>query len=245
MSSQTNHEFLQEIEKWKNRLLDSYDKKPIVYIGYTKLHKNVCKFGYTNDIKRRIKEHRSQIDPNFMPEYMIETVYNREVEHDIKTNLQQNIISQRINDKFQTELILFDEELDMEKLYELILSYKESHEFDDKEMITKLQQEINDLKFKKSDKIDELEEINEIVEEKEEELKNRTKGTIFKCSSCDYQLYFKINVEKHITKKNKCSDNVLTVVMLETEIKCDHCNKFFSSMANKTRHLKICKVKDS
>jgi hypothetical protein len=65
--------------------------------------------------------------------------------------------------------------------------------------------------------------------------------SLYKCSSCDYESYFKVNVDKHIGRKNKCSNELLRVISINTSIVCEFCNKSFSSMANKTRHLKICK----
>ncbi len=67
--------------------------------------------------------------------------------------------------------------------------------------------------------------------------------SLYKCSACDYQSYFKTNVENHIGRKNKCSKHELKVITIDVNITCIYCNKNFSSMANKTRHLKICKEK--
>ncbi len=67
--------------------------------------------------------------------------------------------------------------------------------------------------------------------------------SLYKCSKCDYKSYFKTNVEKHINKKNKCSKDNLEIIVYTISINCEYCNKNFSSMANRTRHLKICKNK--
>lgn len=63
---------------------------------------------------------------------------------------------------------------------------------------------------------------------------------MYKCSACNYESYYKVNVEKHINRKNKCSNDKLEIHKICTIIDCDYCKLKFSSMANKNRHLKIC-----
>jgi hypothetical protein len=64
----------------------------------------------------------------------------------------------------------------------------------------------------------------------------------FKCSSCDYTSHSMYNVEKHITKKNKCGDNPI-VVSVSIDIICEYCDKSYKTQKNLREHLKICKVK--
>ena len=63
---------------------------------------------------------------------------------------------------------------------------------------------------------------------------------MYKCSACNYESYYKVNVEKHINRKNKCSNDKLEIHKICTIIDCDYCKLKFSSMANKNRHLKTC-----
>ena len=74
----------------------------MVYIGL--VEKNIYKFGFTNDIKTRLIDHRSQLSKDFKPEYIIETIYNREVEKDIKLNLEHLIIYKKYHGKLKKNL---------------------------------------------------------------------------------------------------------------------------------------------
>jgi hypothetical protein len=61
----------------------------------------------------------------------------------------------------------------------------------------------------------------------------------YKCSLCFYDAFNKENVEKHIKKTKKCAE----AQIIEIEIKCDFCDKTFSSEMSKINHEKICKNK--
>jgi hypothetical protein len=61
----------------------------------------------------------------------------------------------------------------------------------------------------------------------------------YKCSSCFYDAFNKENVEKHIKKTKKCAEAHIE----EIEIKCDFCDKSFSSEIAKINHEKVCKNK--
>ena len=231
----TEQELLQRINELESKLLDSYDLKPVVYIGFTETKKNICKFGYTNDLKARLSTHRSQISEHFKPEYIIETIYNREVEKDIKLHLSQRIINKRYNGKLQTELILLDDEFDVTQLYDLIIQYKDS--YNDKNVIQRLTREIEELTTDKNQKQIEMDEIDNTIVKKQETIK-KIKGSTYKCSACNYTSEFKSNVVKHINKAKKCSNSELEVLSIETDIICSHCNKSFSDVNSRNRHLK-------
>ncbi len=67
----------------------------------------------------------------------------------------------------------------------------------------------------------------------------------YSCSICDYTNMYKMNVQRHINKKNKCGDNP-SIVEIPVEIKCEHCEKSFSNLNCLNKHLKnACKNKDS
>ncbi len=61
----------------------------------------------------------------------------------------------------------------------------------------------------------------------------------YKCSLCFYAAFNEENVEKHIKKTTKCAE----AQIVEIEIKCDFCDKTFSSEISKINHEKICKNK--
>ncbi len=61
----------------------------------------------------------------------------------------------------------------------------------------------------------------------------------YKCSNCFYDAFHKENVEKHIKKTMNCTEAQID----EIEIKCDFCDKSFSSEMSKINHEKICKNK--
>jgi len=232
---------IKEIKTLKKKLLDSYDKKPIIYIGYTE--ENICKFGFTNDIKTRLEKHKIQINKDFMPEYIVETIYNREVEKDIKRDLSHRIISKIYNSKNQTELIRLDSELNIHKLHKLIISYKKS--YIDKEIIVKLTNELEELYSKKNEKEEEIEEIKEVINFKEEKIDKIKKGLKFGCSLCEYTSYKKSHVVRHINKKKSCGQGIKEIVEIPVEIMCKFCNKNFSTKENLNDHTKKnCKHKD-
>jgi hypothetical protein len=226
-----------EIDILNRKLLDAYDKKPVVYMGFTE--ENVCKFGFTNDLKYRLETHRYQIREDFKYEHIVETVYNREVEKDIKRNLEDRIISKVYGTKNQTELIVLDDEFTIDDLHKLVLSLRESYK--DKEIIAKLTSELEDLYSKKNDKEEELKELGEIIEKKEKKIVN-LKGTEFACSVCQYTSYIKTDVVRHINRKRSCGEGVKEIIEIPIEITCEYCNKGFSTKAHLTDHIKkYCK----
>lgn len=226
----TEQILINKIKELEAKLLNSYDLKPVIYIGYTEDNKSICKFGYTNDIKTRLDAHRSQICKTFKPEYIIETVYNREVEKDIKLNLSHRIISKTYGTKIQKELIILDEDFDIIQLYNLVIQYKNS--YDDKNIIVKLTNEIEKL-------MNEKEDIEYAIDEKKETIK-KLKGR-FKCSECNYTSSYKKDVLKHLNKKKKCSKNKLDVIELNNDIICEQCGKILSNNNSLLRHLESCK----
>ncbi len=236
----TEQLLLAKINELESKLMDSYDLKSVIYIGYTDHEKNICKFGYTNDIKTRLIAHRFQISEHFKPEYIIETIYNREVEKDIKLNLSHRIISKRYNNKIQTELILLGSELNIKDIYNLVIQYKEV--YNDKNVITKLTKEIEELTLEKMEKREEIKEISNTISQKRNTIR-KIKGHIYKCSECDYSSEFKGNVVKHINKDKKCSEYCLKILTIEIYIQCELCNKYFSDANSRNRHLKSCNLK--
>jgi len=101
---------LKDIEN-EDTLINSFDNKHVVYLILIK--KNVIKFGFTNDIKRRRLEHRTKYGLNIVIKMIFETKYNRELEQMIKIHLKKHIID---IDPTQTELIQLSDEFTYEHL---------------------------------------------------------------------------------------------------------------------------------
>lgn len=62
----------------------------------------------------------------------------------------------------------------------------------------------------------------------------------FACSVCQYTSDRKHCVKKHINRVNKCGENP-QIVEIPIEIKCEHCQKQYSTKPNLIGHYKICK----
>jgi len=67
----------------------------------------------------------------------------------------------------------------------------------------------------------------------------------FSCSVCQYTSTKKSSVTRHINKKLSCGSGQKEIIEIPIEIKCEYCNKKFSTIHNLTRHKKeFCKQKD-
>jgi hypothetical protein len=65
----------------------------------------------------------------------------------------------------------------------------------------------------------------------------------FSCSICKYSSPFKHNINTHINKQTKCGEGVAKIIQELFSIKCDYCDKEFTTTSHSKRHLKTCKVK--
>ncbi len=140
-----------DIQKEKN-LIKNFDKKPVVYLAT--VEKDIISFGYTNDIKRRLKEHKKMYGKEFVLEYCFESLYNRELESGIKKStdlyslindqLRPKIFTKEYNGDNQTELIQLDNDFTLEKLYKVVCKIKDS--IDNIEIIKNLNVRNNELK---------------------------------------------------------------------------------------------------
>ena len=149
-------------------LIDAYHKKKVLYlfsieettmmVGSVEKTVRLKKFGWSNNVKRRRSEHIRDIGLNIKLEYVVECIYNIELEKMIKKNLGKHIISKVYNDKIQTEILQFDDEFSEEIFYNEINKYKDS--FNDEEMIIKFLEENENLK---KENIELKEEINSYI----------------------------------------------------------------------------------
>ncbi len=69
----------------------------------------------------------------------------------------------------------------------------------------------------------------------------------FACSICGYTSSKKVNVAKHINKKNPCGDGVRQIVQVPTEIVCQHCNKNFKLQKSLKYHIdnNVCGIRNT
>src|SRR5690348_8417423 len=66
----------------------------------------------------------------------------------------------------------------------------------------------------------------------------------FGCSVCEYISTKKANVERHINRKQICGPGIKEVIEIPVDIRCEFCNKKFTTSSNLTRHQKDnCKTK--
>ena len=68
--------------------------------------------------------------------------------------------------------------------------------------------------------------------------------TAYKCSGCEYTSELKMNVERHINKLNKCSEEKLMINVINGIINCTYCNKEFTTQTILHKHEKNCKDKE-
>jgi hypothetical protein len=66
----------------------------------------------------------------------------------------------------------------------------------------------------------------------------------FSCSVCSYTSFRKNDVEKHFNKKNKCGNGIPEIIEIPVDIKCEFCNKLFTTNSSMKRHIKTCKIND-
>ncbi len=119
-------------------LIKNFNLKNILYL--IRIAHNIIKFGFTCDINRRLKEHKSHISNDISLEFCIESLYNIELEKKLKIQLNEStnlmhlvsdklksrIFSKTYNGKNQTELIKLDSEFTMSMLQDSIIELSES-----------------------------------------------------------------------------------------------------------------------
>jgi phage anti-repressor protein len=99
----------------ENNLILNFKNKQVGYA--IRVFEKIIKFGYTNNIYRRMQDHRLEFGPDIILVLIFETVYNREFESMIKND---PVIKPRIIEKIfktnQTELIQLDDNFTMSHL---------------------------------------------------------------------------------------------------------------------------------
>lgn len=105
-------------------LVSAYNEKPTVYIIL--VEENIVKFGFSNHLENRLNTHKREIGNHVSLNYVVESLYNREIETMIKQKLCTKIISKEYSGKLQTELLQLDNEYNIDKFYNDVISYKDS-----------------------------------------------------------------------------------------------------------------------
>jgi len=186
----------QEIFKVKKQkeetFICNYGKKPILYIGLSE--SNIAKFGYTDDINRRLKEHKRDIGEHFTFEYVYESLYNREMERIMKKNdiLNQYRINKIYNGKNQIELYQLSNEFTIEDLHSIIIKIKNETEINEAEKMRK------ELKQKE----EEIDKHKEVIKIKDRKLNQLQKDTfiarhIITCEEIEFKNYADANKISH------------------------------------------------
>jgi hypothetical protein len=104
-------------------LMEAYDKKPVIYLA--QIEEKVIKFGYSNDIIERVYKHREKDTwPNFKLIHVFETIYNRELETMIRTELKDYVITKIYFDKSHRELIQLCTSFDLDDLINSVESFQ-------------------------------------------------------------------------------------------------------------------------
>ena len=160
-SQELREKLTASIKHKENNILTNFEDKPVVYVGY--IDTNLVKFGYSNNIRQRIKDHRREIKPGFTLEYVYESFYNREIEKKIKEQIKLKITNKIINNKNQTELIQLDDEFTLEQLNTEIKKIKKEIEILEKDKNKNLIIDALKLKLKTTEY--ENKELNNKVDE--------------------------------------------------------------------------------
>lgn len=163
-------------------IIESYDRKQVVYIGK---FEDKLKFGFSDNIKRRINEHKHDFGPQFILLYAVESSSNVRIEKEIKKVLKSRIVSKVINEKNQTELIQISDEYTAEMFYQQIQDIKDN--FLKTLTIESLEKEINEHIFHISElenieiqlnvKIKSMEKIITVKDKEFQEINKRATGS--------------------------------------------------------------------
>jgi hypothetical protein len=161
-------------------LLDSFHQKCIVYL--IKITNTLFKFGNSDDIKRRLQEHRREINNDIELVYCIESKNNVKLENDLKDYLKSTNYrkEQVLNGKNQTELIEINDIKDIHnELEKLNKDIREDKEY---LVIERLKLEIELQKLKNKNQQIDMEPNDEDKKEEQEiykefdEIKNLTEN---------------------------------------------------------------------
>jgi len=223
------------IKDKQEMLLSSYNQKCIVYI--IKINQNLYKFGNTDNIKRRFKEHYKEIGNNIELVYCIESKNNTLLENNLKEYLKTTTFrkEQVINNKNQTELIeINDTTLSIIK-NTLEIYNKDIYEDKEHLIIKRLELENENLKLQeiKPEILQKLQEHKEKIRLKKQEYYEKNKRNIInkvkeyrennkenliEKERLRKQLYYYNNKEKERLRKQEYYKNNREKILEKTRI---------------------------
>ena len=147
-----NKEIENIASKNERELLLKHNKKRCFYL--IQITDKIIKFGITNDIIKRLSDHKRDISEDIILLYVLETVYNVVIEKKIKelcSDEKDILFGKRVsieyNNKIQTELISLDKLLTIEQLWNKVLKIEKNINKD--ELFIQMEQDIETLKLKK------------------------------------------------------------------------------------------------
>jgi predicted GIY-YIG superfamily endonuclease len=163
------------VDNNEDNLLFNFDKKHVVYV--CQIDDNTVRFGYSDDIKTRLKNHKSTFGKDLRLVYIFESVYNVEVESLIKKDIviSKKIIKGENNNPHtetskrdrKTELIQLDENFTINDLKKRIEEIRKTCSND---QVAKLTKECDDLTIENEILINENNKLKEELEESNKEI---------------------------------------------------------------------------
>lgn len=173
-----------ELTKLEKNLVQNYKNQKLVYLGF--VEENIVKFGVSNNIEKRILDHKNKFGPQFTLKYAVLCEQNRDLEDLIKNECKREgsvLYNRRISKKYnsinQTELIKLDSKFMFEDLYKEVLILRDKCTQDH---VKELKKEIATLRSAVY-----VEPVKkEVVLNKEEEEKIKLLINTTKCSRCGH-----------------------------------------------------------
>jgi predicted GIY-YIG superfamily endonuclease len=142
-------------------LIQSYNKKSVIYLAH--ISGDDYKFGITNNIERRVHDHKADFGPSFILLLAFETPFYSKIENKVKTELRDKIYAKIFNEQRRVELIKINESFTQEMFYNTIQIYHKH--FVDTITIETLSAEIVDKDIEIVEKDREILELkNSIIE---------------------------------------------------------------------------------
>jgi uncharacterized C2H2 Zn-finger protein len=224
-------------DKFKiNALIQSLDMQPVVYYGL--ISKDEIKFGHSNNIKQRIKDHE-KIYNSFKIIYIKECNNNKLIESKIKQYARDNeiLISKIINDKNYTELIKITNDITIDILIKKLEFECINLSKNNDKLVDILKNENIEL----NNKIEQLNKENKLLSEeldiiKKNNIENSThpmkEEKKHKCHKCTYSTDNKFDLNEHLNRLYKCDE-----IRQKKKYICPKCNKEFNKPAKLEKHI--------